>query len=391
MERDLAALARLADLAERRTPLGRGIRSGEILAHFARSLRAELDFVQEANAMTDMAAVIDPRSGVEIPKAHPELCTRRVLVQEMFEGFAVADTDELAATSFDRRALGEALLRSAMEQILRLGFFHADPHPGNVFIQPDGSLGLIDFGAVGRLDPIEQEALVDILAGLVSRDVGLLRDGIERVADMSGNVSAERLERAIARLMTENLRPTGAVESKALEKLVPMLAEFGIRLPGDIVLLSRTLVTLDGTLGVISPGLSVASATADLAAPATEHAPDWESMIRTELVSMLPRLRRLPDRIDRITTLAVRGDLRVRSVIDEDGARILRTLVNRTLLAGVGAAFLLGGALLLVAAEEGPAVSGGTGLFEILGYGAMLAGSVLLLRVVGAVARDGTT
>jgi ubiquinone biosynthesis protein len=308
----------------------------------------------------------------------------------MFEGFSVADPDELEATSFDRRALGETLLRSAMEQILRLGFFHADPHPGNVFIQADGTLGLIDFGAVGRLDPIEQAALVDILAGLVGRDVGLLRDGIEQVADMSGQVSAERLEHAIARLMTENLRPTGTVEPKALEELVPMLAEFGIRLPGDIVLLSRTLVTLDGTLGVISPGLSVASAATELATP-TEHAPDWEAMIRDELVSMLPRLRRLPDRIDRITTLAARGDLRMRSVVDEDGARILRTLVNRALLAAIGAAFLLGGALLLVAGEDGPAVSGGTGLFETLGYGGLLAGSVLLLRVVGAVARDGTT
>jgi ubiquinone biosynthesis protein len=207
---------------------------------------------------------------------------------------------------------------------------------------------------------------------------------------MSGQVSAERLERAIARLMTENLRPSGTVEPKALEKLVPMLAEFGIRLPGDIVLLSRTLVTLDGTLGVISPGLSVASVATDLAAPA-EHAPDWETVIRDEVMSMLPRLRRLPDRIDRITMLAARGDLRMRSVVDEDGNRILRTLVNRALLATIGAAFLLGGTLLLVAAEEGPAVSGGTGLFEILSYGGLLAGSVLLLRVVGAVARDGTT
>jgi ubiquinone biosynthesis protein len=134
----------------------------------------------------------------------------------------------------------------------------------------------------------------------------------------------------------------------------------------------------------------VASAATALAAP-TEHASDWETMIRDELVSMLPRLRRLPDRIDRITMLAARGDLRTRSVIDEDGARIFRTLIIRSLLAAAGAAFLLGGALLLVAGEEGPAVSGGAGLFETLGYGGLLAGSVLLLRVIGAVARDGTT
>jgi ubiquinone biosynthesis protein len=392
MERDLAALVRLANLAERRTPLGRSIRSGEILAHFARSLRAELDFVREANATADMAAVIDPGSGVRVPNLFKELCTQRVLVQERFEGFTVADATELETSGFDRQALAEALLRSALEQILQLGFFHADPHPGNVFVLADGTLGLIDFGAVGMLDPIQKEAVVDMLAGLVQRDVGLLRDGIERVAEMSGDVSAERLERAIARLMTENMRPTGGVEPKALENLVPVLAEFGIRLPGDLVLLSRTLVTLDGTLGVIAPGVSLGSAAKDLVASSTD-APvvDWETMIRDELVATLPRLRRLPDRVDRIMTLAARGNLRVRSVVDEDEGRIARTLVNRALLCAVGAAFLLVAAVLLVSADDGPSVSGGTGLFEILGYGALLAGSVLLLRVVAAVARDGTT
>ena len=79
------------------------------------------------------------------------------------------------------------------------------------------------------------------------------------------------------------------------------------------------------------------------------------------------------------------------AVIDEDGGRILRTLVNRALLAAVGGAFLLVAAILLVVADEGPAVSSGTGLFEVLGYGGLLAGSVLLLRVVSSVARDGTT
>jgi ubiquinone biosynthesis protein len=392
MERDLAALARLADLAQRRTPLGHGVRSGDILAHFARSLRAELDFGLEANAMADMAAVLDPSFGVRIPRVYEELCTRRILVQERFEGFTVADTEALKATSFDRRALAESLLRSALDQILKAGFFHADPHPGNIFVLSDGKLGLIDFGAVGSLDSVQQAALIDMLVALVRRDVTLLRDAVERVADMSGGVSAERHERAIGRLMTEMLRPTGIVEPKALESLVPMLAEFGIQLPGDIILLSRTLVTLDGTLGVISPGLSVASAAVDLGGSDQERPiVDMETMIRDELLAMLPRLRRLPDRFDRIMTLAARGDLRVRNVVDEGNGRVLRTFVNRGLLAAIGAAFLLGATVLLASANKGPSVSDGTGLFEILGYGGLLAGTVLMLRVVAAVARDGTT
>ena len=273
-----------------------------------------------------------------------------------------------------------------------MGFFHADPHPGNVFILEDGALGLIDFGAVGRLDPIQREAVVDLMAGLVRGDIGLIRDAIERVADMDEDVPPELLERAIARVLAETLRPGGQTDPKALQQLVLMLAQFGIRLPGDLVLLSRALVTLDGTLGALSPGLTIASAVAEVSA-STDGRPvlDQKAMVRDALLTTLPRLRRLPDRIDRIVTLAARGDLRVRSVLDEDGKRVLRTLVNRALLAGIGAAFLVVGAVLLGSADTGPVLSGGTSLIDIFGYGGLLTGTVLLLRVVAAVARDGTT
>jgi ubiquinone biosynthesis protein len=391
IERDLAALAHLAELAERRTPLGRSLRSGEILGQFARSLRAELDYLGEADAMVDMAAVFGDGARVRIPKVYAELTTRRMLVQERFEGFTVADSEELAASSVDRLALADGLLRSALEQVLQHGFFHADPHPGNVFVLSEGTLGLIDFGAVGRLDAIQRAAVVDMMAGLVRHDVSLLRDGIEQVADMTGAVSSERLERAIAQLMVHNLRPSGTVGVGALQELVPMLADFDIHLPGDLVLLSRALVTLDGTLAVIAPGRSIVAAALDLAAPGEPPVVDTDAMIRDELAAVLPRLRRLPDRVDRILTLAARGDLRVRQVVDEDANRIVRTLVNRALLAAIGTAFVVASAVLLTATEDGPMVSSGTGLFEIFGYGGLLTGSVLLLRVVAAVARDGTT
>jgi ubiquinone biosynthesis protein len=398
MERDLAALGLLANFAERRTPFGQSVRSGEILGQFARSLRAELDFLREAHAMADMAALLGRSDGdggaggVRIPKVYSDLCTGRVLVQEFFDGFTVSDADALEASTVDRRALADRLMRSALEQILRLGFFHADPHPGNVFVLADGSLGLIDFGAVGRLDPIQQAAVVDIMAGLVRRDVGVLRDGIERVADVTGAVSPDRLERAIARLITENMRPGGTVEPAVLQQLVPLLSEFGIHLPGDLVLLSRTMVTLDGTLGVLSPGVSVVAAAVDIAGRAAEPPiVDPEAMVRDELLAALARARHLPERLDRISTLAARGDLRLRSVVDEDDARIVRTLVNRALLVVAGAAFLVTSAVLLAAAEDSSAAIGETSLFEILGFGGLLAGTVLLLRVVAAVARDGTT
>jgi ubiquinone biosynthesis protein len=392
MDRDLAALSLVADVAQRRTTLGQGMRSGEMLAQFATSLRAELDFRHEANAMEEMASLLADRSPVRIPRVYRELVTRRLLVQERFEGCTVADGDQLDEWGVDRRALADRLLHSTLDQVLRAGFFHADPHPGNVFAFPDGALGLIDFGAVGRLDSIQKPAVLDMMAALARNDVSLLRDGIERVADVTSAGSPDRLERALARLLADHIRSNGSVDPAVLQDLVAMLTEFGVRLPGDLVVLSRALVTLDGTLRVLAPGMSlVAAATEMITAQTAAPIIDRSAMVRAEIEGALPHLRRLPDRIDRILTLAGRGDLRVRSVVDEDSRRILRTLVNRSLLVAAGATFLAVSALLLVATDEGPTVATDTGLYEVFGFGGLLVGAVLLLRVVAAVARDGTT
>jgi len=191
--------------------------------------------------------------------------------------------------------------------------------------------------------------------------------------------------------MAENVRPTGALEPTILQDLVRMLSQFGIRLPGDLLVLSRSLVTLEGTLRVLWPMASMITAATEMVSSTSSPVLDRDALIRDELVAALPHLRHLPDRIDRILTLTSRGELRIRSVVDEDGQRIVRTLVNRALLLMIGSVFLIVATLMLVAAEKGPIVAGGTGLFEILGYGGLLSGTVLLLRVAAAVARDGTT
>ena len=392
IERDLAALALLANVAQRRTSFGQGLRSGEMLAQFATSLRSELDFRLEGDVMREMALLMGTDNGVRVPRLYGEYCTRRLLVQEHFDGFTVAQIRDLDAAGIDRTVLAEELLRSTLDQVLRIGLFHADPHPGNIFAFRDGSLGLIDFGAVGRLDPIQQAAVVDILAALMRRDVSLLRDGIERVAEVHNADRPEELERALARLLADHVRVTGAVDPSVLQDLVAMLARFGIRLPTDLVVLSRALVTLDGTLRVLAPEMSLVTAATESMTSATAPAPiDRDEMIRDEMLAALPHLRRLPDRIDRILTLTSRGELRVRSIVDEDPRRILRTLVNRALLVATGTAFLAVAAVLLVAADPGPAVGGDAGLFEVFGYFGLFVGTVLLLRVVAAVTRDGTT
>jgi ubiquinone biosynthesis protein len=393
IERDLAALALLADLAQRRTPLGQSVRSGEVLGQFAESLRAELDFRREVEAMAEMTVLLGEGADVRVPRVHRALCTRRVLVQERFDGATLADGHRLDSMAIDRPKVAEKLLRTTLDQVLRHGFFHADPHPGNVFVFEDGSLGLIDFGAVGRLDPIQQTAVLEMLVAFVRRDTDLLCDAIERVVDVD-DVAAprERLERALARLIAANVRATGTVGPAIFQDLVRLLGEFGLRLPGDLVLLSRVLVTVDGTLRLLDPGMSMVATATELMAPdAPSPIVAQDQVLRDELMQMLPHLRRLPERIDRVLSLSGRGDLRIRHVTDEDARRVVRTIANRALLCAIGAVLLLVAVVLLVAADAGPEVTSGTGLYELLGYVGLFGGSVLLMRVTAAVARDGTT
>lgn len=391
MERDLAALGLIADFAQRRTPFGRGIRSGDILEQFGQSLRSELDFRREADAMSEMAGRLDHAAGVRVPTVYRHLCTRRLLVQERFEGWTVTDSAGLDSMGADREGLADKLVRSTLDQVITLGFFHADPHPGNVFVLADGSLGLIDFGATGRLDSLQQAAITDILFAMAQRDVRLLRDGVERVTSSTDSALQDELDRALARLLAEHVRPGMVVDPRVMQELVTTLSQFGLHMPADIVLLSRALVTVDGTLRVLCPGRSLMMAFVELLESPSDSVIDRDAMIRNELLSALPRLRKLPEQVDRILTLTGRGELRLRTIVDEDGRRILRTLVNRVLLAGIGAVLLIVSAMLLVSPDAGPAVADRTGLFDIFGYGGLLAGVVLVLRVVAAVARDGTT
>ena len=388
IERDLAALDQLARLAEKRTVAGRDLRVSRLAAEFGRSLRSELDFLDEADATAAMHHLLEG-SPIAVPRAYRDLSTRRVMVQERLVGVPLSELDP--DRDLDRDALARQLLSVFIEQLLSVGIFHADPHPGNVMVLEDGTLGLIDFGAIGRLDSIQIQAVVDMLIALTRGDASLLRDGVERVADVGVHVSRDRLERSLARLLADHVGTGGSVDVRALADLVPVLGDFEITLPGDLVVLMRAMVTLDGTLGVLSPGFSVTAAGKELAQrEAAERADgDPQQLITEALVAELPVLRRLPADVGRTLALASRGNLTFRTVAAEDESRFTRTLWNRTLLAGIGLGLALV-SVLLMGLEVGPLVGGDTRLVVLLGAGGLAFGSVLVMRVVAAVVRDGT-
>jgi ubiquinone biosynthesis protein len=254
VNRDLDVLDELATMVEQRTTWGAEYRVSDLADEFSERLREELDFEIEARNASDIAANLDGESKVRIPSVFHDLTTRRVLVMEWLDGVSVRETEEIDELGFDRRELAEQLLRCMMQQMLVDAQYHADPHPGNVMVLRDGSLGLIDFGAASRIDPLQQTAIREVMIGVSQRDADLLRQAVLQVATLRRDVDDEELERALSRFMTRHLAP-GMVPSAAMfNDLLQLFFTYGISLPPELSTFFRALITLEGTLTTLSPG-----------------------------------------------------------------------------------------------------------------------------------------
>ena len=159
---DLDILTGLAQLAERLPEL-HSYRPRSTVAEFQRALRRELDFTRERRHLEQFFHAFEGDEGVRIPRVYPELCTEHVLVMQWLEGIPLTEPDELRASGIEMK---EVTLRGAemyLEMIFRHGLYHADPHPGNLLVMPDGAIGLLDFGMVVRIDETLREEIGDML------------------------------------------------------------------------------------------------------------------------------------------------------------------------------------------------------------------------------------
>jgi ubiquinone biosynthesis protein len=392
VDRDLLVLAELARVAETRTAWGADYHVTDLAEEFADRLREELDFRLEARNATEIAALTDD-DRVHVPLVHTELSTARILVMEWLDGVSVREVDRIDALGLDRARLAEALLRSSLRQMLVDGRFHADPHPGNVLVLSDGRLGLIDFGATGRLDPLQQASMRDMLVAVQQRDAGLLRSAVLEVATLRRHFDDDQLERALARFMSRHLAAGAAPSAAMFNDLLQLFFAFGINLPPEFSTFFRALVTLEGTLTTLSPGYLVIEAAEQIAAEwarASLAPGSLEELARRELGSLALLLRRTPRQLDRIATIVQRGDLqaRVRLFADAEDVRTVTRLLNRVVLAGLGALVGLLSVLLL-GTQGGPPFTGDTSLFQFFGYFGLFCATVLILRVIVAILRDG--
>lgn len=391
VERDLDILARLVDRLDRSAAWARSLGLKELAAGFAESTREELDFRFEAANVLAARQAVEPSEPIHIPDVMEEFTTPRVLVEERVTGASIATPGLLAGLGGERRrALADALLGLMVRQMAAGERFHADPHPGNIFLDEDGRLALIDFGAVGRLGRFERSGLIDLLRGLQADDPTLLRQAALAIGLPSVRIDTDALDRELARLLSHATRPDGTLNPDVFMDFVAVFRDFGIVLPRTTMTLFRTLITLVQTIELISPGYELIAGVRRLGGEvvAQQIFPgSVREFVQQEALSFGPLLKRLPRDIDDVARSLVRGELRTRvSLLSEpEDVRAASRLVNRMVMGLIGTGLAVASAILLtVTPQSGQRV----GLDTVVGAIGLSFSALLLLRLIVQILRE---
>jgi len=393
VERDLDIVARIAGTLERNTAWGPTIGTRALAEGFAQNIRQELDFgVEAANMAAIAAGGSAPAGEVVFPVPRLDYSSGRVLTMHRLDGISLGSAGQaLSERGLDRDSLAAGLLTCLLRQIVLDGVFHADPHPGNVLLLADGRLGLLDFGSVGRLGPVLREALQRFLLAIEHGDSLGATDALLEIVDRPEGVDHQQLERAVGQFMARHLGPGARVSVAMFTELFRIVAAHNLGVPPEVAAVFRALGTLEGTLRLFAPQFDLVAATRSFAAQQVSQqlAPgQLRATVTQELATLLPMLRRLPRRLDRIAGAAEQGRLgiNVRLFADERDRRVVTGLLQQVLLTVLGATAGLM-AVLLLGTEGGPQVTNMVSLYELFGYNLLVISVVLVLRVLVLVFR----
>jgi len=247
-ERDLSLFAWMAWLVYALFPFARRFRPREVVAVFARSVHVELDLRLEAAAAAELAANFADHPGFHVPAVDWQRTGRRVLTLERVEGLRIDDTEAIRAAGHDTQRIMAIAAEVFFRQVFVDGFFHADMHPGNVFVRPDGGLTVVDFGIMGRLDAAGQDFMADVLVGFLRRDYRLVAEAHVRAGYLPKGqdpaVFAQAL-RAVGEPILD--RPIAQISmARLLLQLFQITAQFDMPAQPSLLLLQKTMLMAEG-------------------------------------------------------------------------------------------------------------------------------------------------
>ncbi|GGK87835.1 hypothetical protein GCM10009769_02350 [Curtobacterium luteum] len=343
VRRDVDIALRVVRFLARTSTEARQVGVVDVAAQYAADLVRQVDFSSEARNLAALRAA-QARSArpdeVYLPVPYPELSGRRVLVMEFLEGETLSAL-RAQRTDRDLDAPMRAILRAFLRQVVFDGLYHADLHPGNVVLLPDGRPALIDFGSVGRLDPGLRDTVQDLLAGYLQDDTARIADNVLRMAPVRDPRDEADFRRDIARFVADELGPGARIGVQTVDDAVEVFGRYRLKPPPDFVAAARALAIFEGTLRTLTPSFDLLEESRDLAKQQIRdqlRPSALRDVAVRELFGVVSAARKLPRRVDRITEAIETGRLSVniRLFGDRQDRRLVTGLIRRILLVLLG-------------------------------------------------------
>jgi len=388
IEIDLEIMLHLAMLAEKHMPELALHRPVKIVEEFARTIEKEIDYKIEATNMERVARQFFDDPDVYIPKVYGTLTTSRILTTEYIEGIKISQVADLEAAGMDRRLLCSRGAAVILSQVFHHGFFHADPHPGNIFVLPGNVICLLDFGMMGVVDRQTREDFVDLVDTIVQQNETRVAQVLLRLTDWERAPENRHFEREIADFMGRHLyKPLKDIEfGKLIHELIELATAFRLRIPPDIFLMLKALGSVENIGRQLDPDFDMIAAAAPFVRQVkldrfrpkrlTDDAVDLIGRLYVFLSQFPRELLELINQV-RQERLAVKLELRGLDTMLATHDR----LSNRLSFSIIIAALIIGSALIVIS-ETPPLFYGISMIGIVLFSGAAILGVWLLVAII---------
>jgi len=352
---DMEIMTHLAALAEKHVTGGEIHQPGLIVQELARSLERELDYNLEAANMERFAGQFADDAAVYVPRVYQDLTTKRVLTMERVHGVKASEIDQLEKDGLDGRKIAIQGFDQIMRQIFVYGFFHGDPHPGNILVFPDNVICYLDFGMMGRVSRQDRECLVDLLAAIARKDEAKAASALLRIATPRGGLDYRLLERELGEITEDYASRAlkGLDFASLLRQVMRMIVRHRLRVPPDLYLMAKALGSTEGLGRALDPEFNAMEHAIPFVRRIQLRRLDPRSITRDVLDSgseFLRLLREIPGEVREILIQARQG--RVKFEFEHRGLEpMLSThdrISNRIAFSIVLASLVVGSALVIL-------------------------------------------
>ncbi|SDC33728.1 2-octaprenylphenol hydroxylase [Melghirimyces thermohalophilus] len=259
VQRDLAILRELASIAEQRLEWGEHYQIGKMVEELSKAVRQELDFTAEARHMEKIRNQFREEDPVVVPQVDWELTTHRILTMEYVHGIRLSSPEGLEEAGLDRKVLSERLVQAIFRQILLEGFFHGDPHPGNLFALPGNRIAFIDFGMVGRLSPEMKRHFSSMVIAMMHRNTEGAVRAMLRMGIVPDDIDREQFWLDVDELGDKyyDITLSDISIGEAVKDLFDLAYRYRIQIPADLTLLGKTILSLEGLVKRLDPEINI--------------------------------------------------------------------------------------------------------------------------------------